>query len=74
MSVSASLKVDIQQAARVMARADELAAISEAPDALIATRVEDGQAVRTRPICAWPKKAVYHGSGSTDDAANFTCR
>jgi hypothetical protein len=29
MSVSASLRVDIQQAARVMARADELAAISD---------------------------------------------
>ncbi len=29
---------------------------------------------RTRPLCAYPKSAVYSGSGSTDDAANFVCR
>lgn len=30
--------------------------------------------VRTRPLCAYPKQAVYAGRGSTDDAANFRCR
>jgi feruloyl esterase len=30
--------------------------------------------LRTRPLCAWPKIAVYDGKGSTDDAANFRCR
>jgi hypothetical protein len=30
--------------------------------------------LRTRPLCAWPKTAVYDGTGSTDDAANFRCR
>ena len=29
---------------------------------------------RTRPLCAYPKLAMYKGSGSTDDAANFECR
>jgi feruloyl esterase len=29
---------------------------------------------RTRPLCAYPKTAVYQGSGTTDDAANFECR
>jgi feruloyl esterase len=29
---------------------------------------------RTRPLCAFPNRAVYDGRGSTDDAANFTCR
>jgi feruloyl esterase len=29
---------------------------------------------RTRPLCAYPKTAVYKGTGSTDDAANFECR
>jgi hypothetical protein len=29
--------------------------------------------VRTRPICAWPKVARYRGSGSSDEAKNFTC-
>jgi hypothetical protein len=28
---------------------------------------------RTRPMCPYPQKAVYKGSGSTDDAANFFC-
>jgi feruloyl esterase len=29
--------------------------------------------VRTRPLYAWPKVAIYRGQGSTDDAENFTC-
>jgi feruloyl esterase len=29
---------------------------------------------RTRPLCAYPRTAVYKGTGSTDDAANFACR
>ena len=28
---------------------------------------------RTRPLCPYPQTAVYNGSGSTDDAANFHC-
>jgi feruloyl esterase len=44
-----------------------------APDQIVASRVVSGATVRTRPLCPYPKKAVYKGSGSTDDAANFTC-
>ena len=29
---------------------------------------------RSRPLCPYPEVAIYKGSGSTDDAANFTCR
>ncbi|MFP5476051.1 MAG: tannase/feruloyl esterase family alpha/beta hydrolase, partial [Gammaproteobacteria bacterium] len=29
---------------------------------------------RTRPLCAYPKQARYNGSGSIEDAANFSCR
>ncbi len=29
---------------------------------------------RTRPLCPYPQVAVYKGTGSTDDAANFACR
>ena len=29
--------------------------------------------IRTRPLCAFPRVARYKGSGSTDEAANFTC-
>jgi feruloyl esterase len=45
----------------------------KAPDQIIASRIADGQVVRTRPLCPFPKVAKYSGSGSTDDAANFTC-
>jgi feruloyl esterase len=44
------------------------------PDRIIASRVEAGQIVRTRPLCAYPKRAVYLGTGNTDDAVNFVCR
>jgi hypothetical protein len=42
-----------------------------APDSILA----QGGAVptRTRPLCPYPQTAVYNGSGSTDDAANFRC-
>lgn len=45
-----------------------------APARIVASRVVGGSVVRTRPVCAWPTQAVYGGSGSTDDAANFSCR
>jgi tannase/feruloyl esterase len=49
-----------------------------APEAIIATKpVSDGDptkgALRTRPLCVYPLVARWKGSGSTDDAANFTC-
>ncbi|KAK4237084.1 putative feruloyl esterase B-2 [Achaetomium macrosporum] len=28
---------------------------------------------RQRPVCAWPKKAVWDGVGSVDDAASWRC-
>ena len=36
------------------------------------TQPEDG-VVRTRPVCAYPQVARYKGTGSSDDAANFSC-
>ncbi len=44
-----------------------------APASITAARVVSGKTVRTRPLCAWPEVARYKGSGSADDAANFTC-
>jgi hypothetical protein len=32
-----------------------------------------GGVTRTRPLCPYPRTAIYNGSGSTDDAANFDC-
>ena len=46
----------------------------EAPDSVIAGRVQDGRTVRTRPLCPYPQVAVYKGSGSTDEAGNFVCK
>jgi feruloyl esterase len=51
-----------------------------APEKLIATKYKEGapaasagSVTRTRPLCPYPQVARWTGSGSTDDAANFTC-
>lgn len=46
----------------------------EAPKAVIASRVEHGQVVRTRPLCPYPQVATYRGTGSTDEAGSFVCK
>jgi feruloyl esterase len=46
----------------------------EAPDEVIASRVERGQVVRTRPLCPYPQVATYQGRGSTDEARSFVCK
>jgi feruloyl esterase len=59
---------------------DMLAAIEQwvengkAPVTIPASRVVNGAVVRTRPLCQYPKEAVYKGTGSTDEASNFECR
>ena len=45
----------------------------EAPSRIIASREEAGTVTRTRPLCSYPMVARYNGTGSVDDAANFTC-
>jgi feruloyl esterase len=46
----------------------------KAPDSIVASHAVDGKVDRTRPLCPYPRVAVYKGSGSIDDAANFICR
>ncbi len=46
----------------------------EAPDRVVASHATRGVVDRTRPLCAYPKHAVYRGSGSTDEAASFICQ
>ncbi|MET9002185.1 tannase/feruloyl esterase family alpha/beta hydrolase [Amycolatopsis sp. NPDC004169] len=42
------------------------------PTVVTATgRAADGTVTRTRPVFAYPLRAVYDGTGSIDDAANF---
>ncbi len=44
-----------------------------APEQIAAARVREGKTDRTRPLCRFPEVARYKGTGSTDEAANFTC-
>jgi feruloyl esterase len=46
----------------------------QAPAAVIASRVEHGKVVRTRPLCPYPQVSTYRGKGSTDEAASFICK
>ena len=43
-----------------------------APELILGQTSVNG-VTRTRPICPYPKTAIYSGSGSTDDAASFEC-
>jgi len=44
-----------------------------APQQIVASHATDGKVDRTRPLCPHPQVAKYQGSGSIDDAANFSC-
>jgi feruloyl esterase len=44
-----------------------------APERIPAMRVINDKVVRTRPLCPYPQTARYKGSGSIDEAVNFTC-
>lgn len=44
------------------------------PSAIIGTRAfGGGYSFRTRPVCPYPQVARYLGTGSIDEALNFTC-
>ena len=45
----------------------------EAPEQIIASKIVNGEIVRTQPLCAFPKLAKWDGSGDTTDAASFSC-
>lgn len=59
--------------------ADWLGAVADwvekgvAPEMIVGAHIEGGETTRTRPICAYPMVARYKGSGSIDQAENFTC-
>ena len=44
-----------------------------APETLLASHGNNGKVDRTRPLCAYPQVARYKGTGSIDEAANFSC-
>ena len=57
---------------------DDWVVNSKAPDRVIAEkRAGVGAAatvVRRRPLCPYPQRAVYNGTGSIDEATSFVCR
>jgi feruloyl esterase len=44
------------------------------PDQIIAAHKTAGKIDRTRPLCPYPQVAHYNGTGSIDEASNFSCR
>lgn len=46
----------------------------QAPAQIIARKGNGGNVTRTRPLCPYPQRAVYSGTGSTDQAENFVCK
>jgi feruloyl esterase len=46
----------------------------QAPTRVVATHSTNGSIDRSRPLCAYPQVARHTGTGSTDQAENFTCR
>jgi feruloyl esterase len=42
-------------------------------DKLIASHTSNGKVDRTRPLCPYPQVARWKGTGSIDEAANFSC-
>jgi feruloyl esterase len=45
-----------------------------APGSIVASKMEKGKVIRTRPLCPWPTVARWDGKGSTDEATSFSCR
>jgi feruloyl esterase len=44
------------------------------PELMLARSIEDGEVMRSRPLCPYPQVARYDGTGSIDEAANFRCQ
>lgn len=44
------------------------------PTRVVASHATNGTVDRTRPLCPHPQVARYSGTGSIDDAANFSCQ
>jgi len=44
-----------------------------APKQIVASHISNAVTDRTRPLCPYPAVAKWNGSGSSDEAVNFTC-
>ena len=45
-----------------------------APQNIMASHVTANRVEMTRPLCPYPQVAIWDGTGSTNDAANFVCK
>ena len=52
---------------------DQWLTTGQTPTQMIASHSTNGVIDRTRPLCPFPQVAKYKGSGSIDEAANFSC-
>jgi feruloyl esterase len=43
------------------------------PDSIVAARVDGISTGMSRPVCAYPQIARYHGAGNSGDATSFSC-
>lgn len=46
---------------------------SKAPTQMVAEHRTNGAVDRSRPLCPYPQVAIYKGTGTTDEAQNFSC-
>jgi feruloyl esterase len=58
----------------MLAALEQWVEVKKTPERIEASRTRDGKVDRTRPLCPYPQTAVYKGSGSTDESANFACQ
>jgi feruloyl esterase len=56
-----------------VAAMDQWIAEGRAPATILASHRSGTEVDRTRPLCPYGQVAKWKGSGSTDDAANFSC-
>lgn len=56
-----------------MAAIESFVATGQAPTDIVASHSTNGKVDRTRPLCPYGQLAKWKGTGSIDDAANFSC-
>ena len=45
----------------------------EAPEQIVAHELNEGEVLRSRPLCAYPEVAIYDGEGDPDAVESFSC-
>jgi hypothetical protein len=59
---------------RSSSKSDNFGITGQAPTRVVAAHITAVTVDRTRPLCPYPQVARYGGTGSTNEAENFTCR